>query len=102
MKRADFDKSERIIRAGLAEAERVIKERALEMKKQTPGLPLAVLEIEARRGSSNVSMAALRQIEEQRKLNEADAATKRPRCQRRSSCTGRLQKYRSACGSSTG
>jgi len=44
----DLDRSERIIRAGLQEAERILHERALELKREAPGLPLAVLEVQAR------------------------------------------------------
>jgi hypothetical protein len=75
MKKSELDKSERIIRAGLLEAEKVIQARALELKKETPGLPLGVLEIQARRASNNTVAAALRIIEEQREvLAREDAA----------------------------
>jgi len=71
MKKADLDKSERIIRAGLQEAERVIHARALELKEHAPGLPIGVLEIQARRASSNTVAAALWLIETQKKILEA-------------------------------
>jgi|SoiMethySBSTD1v2_1073268.scaffolds.fasta_scaffold4133025_2 hypothetical protein len=70
MKKADLDKSEKIIRAGLEEAERVIQVRALEMKKETPGLPIGVLEIQARHASNNTVAAALHILADQRELLE--------------------------------
>jgi hypothetical protein len=73
MKKSELDKSERIIRSGLEEARRVIDARAAELKKEAPGLPIGVLEIQARRASNNTVAAALRIIEEQRKLLEAVA-----------------------------
>jgi hypothetical protein len=70
MTKQQLEKSEKIIRAGLEEAERVIQRRAQEMKKETPGLPIGVLEIQARKASSNTVAAALRLIKEQRTLLE--------------------------------
>ena len=68
MTKQQLDKSEKIIRAGLEEASRVIMARAAELKEHAPGLPIGVLEIQARRASNNTVAAALLIIEDQRKL----------------------------------
>jgi hypothetical protein len=73
MKKADLDKYEKAIRAGQDAAEQFIDLIAQEMKAATPALPIDMLRIHARHGSSNIVAAALFRIEELRKELEAAA-----------------------------
>jgi hypothetical protein len=74
MKMAVLDAFEKKIRAGQDAAEQFIDLIAQEMKAATPALPIDMLRIHARHGSSNIVAAALFRIGELRKELESEAA----------------------------